>query len=191
MTNELRDGSGYDHHGMMTAVALVMGMPGNGSAGGFEAQSLAAIPDHPDFNSSTFTVAMLVKPGFNPGEGGVVDKENQYGVFYNNGAVFCVVVNDAAKTASTGVMVAGGKWSFVACRFDGMNVAMQRYDGASQANQFGLGGALNPASQGGIQIANDRPQLGKPFRGELDRVMFFNRALTNAELCALAGPLCQ
>lgn len=186
----LRDGSGNQRHGTMTGVTLVGGMQGQGQAGSFGAQSVAQIPDELAFRTPDFTVVMLVRPADNGARVGLVDKDNQYGLFLQGGTLECVVVNQQATSIGITVQVPVGAWSLIGCGFGGGDVRVWRYGEGTQTNAVNHEPVLNPNGTAAIQVANDGPQLGKPFVGAIDRLMFFSRILTTDEVCALAGPLC-
>lgn len=189
-TSQLVDGSGNGHHGVMSAVELVDGAPQQGRAGAFSARSEATLPDDPPFNPEHFTIAMLAAPAAAGGEVTLVDKDNQFVVLRSGGSISCLVVNSDGKFAGVSVQAANDTWSHIACAFDGKEISLWRHDGGEVMDSGSLSGSLGKSSGGGIQVGKNSPELDKAYLGKLDRVLFFDRALTGAEVCALAGPLC-
>lgn len=61
-----------------------------------------------------------------------------------------------------------------------------------RVNERGPGSLLGSLGKnhGGIQVGKNSPELDKAYLGKLDRVLFFERALSGDEVCKLAGPLC-
>lgn len=190
VTDVLVDGSGNMHDGALSGVSLVPSVMGQGKAGAFTQGSLATIDEHPDLSPESFTVALLIRPQVGLMEAGLVDKENQFGLFHHApGAVECIVVNDKASIKSVQISVIPGAWSMVACTFDGQKVALSVYNGPKVSASAPMGGKLAPNGSG-MHVGSNAPQGDQKFAGEIDRVLYFARALSDAELCTLAGPLC-
>lgn len=189
-TSQLVDGSGNGHHGVMSAVELVDGAPQQGRAGLFSARSQATLPNDPPFNPEHFTIAMLAAPEAAVGEVTLADKDNQFVVSRNGGSISCLVVNGDGDVGGVSVLTANATWSHIACAFDGKEVTLWSHGGGEVMDSGSLSGSLGKNNSSGIQVGKNSPELDKAYLGKLDRVLFFDRALTGAEVCALAGPLC-
>lgn len=189
VTDVLVDGSVNVHDGAMSGVSLVSSVMGQGKAGAFAPGSLVSIDEQPGLSPEFFTIALLIRPQVGLMEAGLVDKENQFGLFHHApGAIECIVVNDKASIRSVQAAVKPGAWSMVACTFDGKDVTMYTYEGGPVASvKVAMGGKL-AVNGSGMHVGSNAPQGDQKFVGEIDRVMYFDRGLTAAELCALAGP---
>lgn len=191
VTDELRDGSGKQHHGAMSGVSLVAGLQGEGKAGKFGMGSAVSVPEHPELSPDTFTVALLIRPSIGLATAGLVDKDNQFGLFhYPQGGLECVVVSDMGEIKSAQLTVPAGVWSMLVCSFDGAQVTLRRYSGDPEVSKSTpMSGKLGPNGSG-MRIGSNSPQGDLLYAGDLDRVLLFDRALGSQELCALAGSLC-
>lgn len=188
-TSQLVDGSGNGHHGAMSAVELVDGAPQQGKAGQFSARSQAQIPNDEAFNPALFTIAMLAAPSPAAGEVTLVDKDNQFVVSRNGSSITCLVVTEMGNVGGASVSAANDTWSHIACAFDGKKVTLWRHGAGEAMQSNSLLGSLGK-NNGGIQVGKNSPELDKAYLGKLDRVLFFERALSGDEVCKLAGPLC-
>ncbi len=191
VTDVLVDGSGNMHGGAMSGVSLVASVMGQGKAGTFTQGSLASVDEEPGLSPESFTMAMLIRPQVGLMEAGLVDKEGQFGLFHHApGEIECIVVNDKATVRSVQLTVTPGAWAMVACMFDGKDVALHVYSGGPAVSaKVAMGGKL-AANGTGMHVGSNAPQGDQKFAGEIDRVLYFDRALADAELCMLAGPLC-
>lgn len=192
VVDALVDGSGHGHHGAMSGVTLTSGVMGHGQAATFGPGSVATVAEFSELNPESFTVATLLRPQIDGTMAGVVDKEGQFGLFLTGLVLECVVVNEAKESVGVTASMPSEVWSFVACSFNGAEVTLSRYTGGSpEVVADDLDGVLEPNGDSkGMRIGNDAPGGGSPYQGELDWVLFFDRALMASELCALAGQLC-
>ncbi len=116
---------------------------------------------------------------------GLLHNQGQYGLFVlDSGALECRVGGTHLSGAALPIDV----WTHVACTVTAD--AMRLYvDGELVAE--GEGATLKTESEAPIAVANSSPDWVEATLGALDRVHVWSDALTQAELCALAGPDCQ
>jgi Concanavalin A-like lectin/glucanases superfamily len=146
---------------------------------------------------SGYTLAAWIKPDTAPAANtarGVMDHEGQYamivsangtGDMYNR----CQHTGVAKYEYTTRLPV--GVWQLMACTFDGAELCAWRWASATDHEQFCHAVSLQPAASGtnGLAVGH-LSSSGAPlyrFDGALDSVQVYNRAMTEAQLCAMVG----
>lgn len=180
----LADGSGQNHT-PSTAVntSFAAGKVGNGLVIGNTTE--VDVPDSPAFDVAAVTIEAWVKPNlgaFPTGRGGVLDCNNQYGMFVlATGLVTCT----ASSSVTSPMPIASGSWSHVACTENGTTVALY-VNGSLVAS--GPAGTLPTSATTGFTLGgNNPPGGGDPLVGMLDQVRLFKVARTAAQICGDAG----
>ncbi len=140
------------------------------------------IPHGPMFNLSTPTYSAWIKTT-QTGIQYIIDHDVYYGgsLILSNGALE-FNHSGATTTAITSTKVNDGTWHFVAMTFDGAYVRLY-IDGALQGTFYGP--SLGFLSFEDLYIG-ERGNNGNFFNGSIDDVRIYNRALTTAEIQALA-----
>ena len=194
-TGEVRDSSGEGHHGAAVAGATTA-VGRFGRAGSFPGGAgCVAIPDTASLRpSDQLTVAAWVRPDRVGGAAmGIAAKrvnflaDSAYAFFVANSGRLSVDVDTEDDRFEAGPALTTGRWSHVA----------MVYDGARQASTVFLDGAAVGASAERAPsirpfrsplwvgcLAEGAPSQG--FAGLLDEVAIWHRALSTAEIAALA-----
>lgn len=144
-----------------------------------------------------YTLAAWIKPDTAPPPNtarGVMDHEGQYamivsanggGEMYNR----CQHTGVAKYEYTTRLPV--GVWQLMACTFDGTRLCAWRWASTTDHERFCHDVSIQPAASGtnGLSIghlSNSGAPLAR-FDGALDSVQVYNRAMTEAQVCALVG----
>jgi hypothetical protein len=192
------DGSGFGHDGVIVgAVERVAGLVGGAlrldGAGGF-----VRVPDAPGLApSAAMTVAALVRPGAPGGAQAIVSKWNDGAgqwsyILKEQGSTWRIELSrrthhDLADLSSTST-VPFGAWVHVAATFDGLTARLY-VDGREEAQAFAFG-AIAPSAEdlliGAVNLDAATGTASEFFRGDIDEVRLYDRALAPAELAALA-----
>jgi hypothetical protein len=144
-----------------------------------------------------YTLAAWVKPDSAPAANtarGVMDHEGQYAMIVSangSGDMYnrCQHTGVAKYEYTTRLPV--GVWQLMACTFDGVELCAWRWAGASDRERFCHDVSIQPAASGtnGLAVGH-LSSSGAPlyrFDGALESVQVYNRAMTEAQLCALVG----
>ncbi|HEV7555541.1 MAG TPA: LamG-like jellyroll fold domain-containing protein, partial [Kofleriaceae bacterium] len=82
-------------------------------------------------------------------------------------------------------------WTFIACTYDGDNLCAHRFTSSGNHDSFCHGDAGQPNQTGAHGLAiGHLSNSGNPidrFDGDIDSVQVYSRALTRADLCAVAA----
>lgn len=188
---KLLDGSGYQRDGTLTNVADTPSLMNFGNAGDFKGTGHADVPEHPAFSPSKLTISALVRPSI--AGGFLVDKDNQYALILDPGLVSCQIVTKVGATDTVTSVLPAGKWSHVACVYDGATISLHVHTAGLPPELVGvaqLAGPLGPTSGTGLTLGADNPSHDLHFTGQLDHVLFFSDALAEPVLCEL-DPFCN
>lgn len=175
------DSAGMHAAACMSCPSLVAGH--DGMAYEFS-NDLVAVADAIDLRPGTgFTVAAWIRTNMIASEGVIVAK-----TFQNSNATYWVSATTPMRSffytpnnsASGPNNLTNGAWHHLAMTWDGSDV--RGYVNASQVASYGA--PMLPSDNGPLQIGGFRD--GERFNGAIDDVMFFNRALTAAEVAQLA-----
>ncbi len=176
------DSSGLGNHGTISGAVRT-------STGDIKAALFDGINDDVNCGSSSslspssaVTVRVWIYPETRPtGERGVVinNSLNSYGLTYFQDARCWWYIAGGGNNVKAGVPV--GHWSQVSCTYDGAE--MRIYVNGALIDSRSLGVAI-PSGGGPLYIAN-RPVTGQRFRGLLDEVQVYSRALSASEVAAL------
>lgn len=146
---------------------------------------------------AAYTFAMWIRPDVAPAVGeaqGLLDHEHQYAMLIGHrGAPDTLEVRcahtDLDELADTEDLPVGA-WSLVACTWDGAELCAVRWT-SPRDRQRSCHAALAPQPTGAAGLAighlSEDGEAHSRFDGALDSVQVFDRALTAAELCAIAG----
>lgn len=160
-----------------------------GDAAWFDGTGLVEVPGSSNLNPEHFTVSAWVKPADDTARGAVVNRwyaMDAWGIWFDAGSyMFAVSFPDGSWGTPVGVSAPGaaGQWTHVAGVYDGQNVILY-LDGVEVRR--------TPAS--GTPQVSDRPiAIGNHpawdgFRGAIDEVRFYDRALDPADIALLAIP---
>jgi hypothetical protein len=198
--DQVRDSSGQGHHGTSTPGATTVANGRFGRGGTFGSAGCIELVDVPDLRPNTqLTVSAWAFPNSLSGAQGVVAKrrdfqfDSAYALFFLDGRLYVDINND--RFAANPVFAAGG-WYHLALVFDGSLSA------ASRVTTYVNAAAVFTGSENASSIAQFAAPLwvgclaetnpSQAFPGVLDEVAIWHRALTSAEINALAtatGPL--
>lgn len=190
-TDTLIDGSGHGHHGSVSNVPLVMShSPEHGTAGQFKGVMSTAFIDHDDaFITGKLTVALFVKldPGLAIGARYLLDKAGRFSLLVDGAAITCAMRGPGVAMQTVTRTVPVDAWIHVSCVFDGDDMRLVVFpETAMQEPPKRLTG---PLDDDGLPIGVGRSSaLTQPVVALLDTIVFFQRSLSNKELCELAGP---
>jgi hypothetical protein len=139
-----------------------------------------SIPESAALDSARVTVEAWLSPRVLPAAGtqmGVVDNNDQYGLFLRPGGTLACI---GRGTAAAAAVVRPGVWTSVACTFDEAAVAIW-VNGVPYARVVSTG---PPAAGGttGTSVGQDNP-VGSPFEGVLDNVRIWRAVRTEEEIC--------
>jgi hypothetical protein len=184
---------------------------GAGAEGPFaQSHELVPVPsglvvwDRDDLNPVTaLTVTAWINPAAWPQqatEGSIVAKDATTGVWYpttppnagytlrggGSGVIsFAVAVNGKFPQAVTTATVPTGSWHHVAGTFDGQHITV--YIDGAQAAATAAKGSISPSTGTNLMVAADPIDPQGKFTGAVDEVRVYGRALSAAEIAALAA----
>lgn len=188
----LVDGSVHDNNGTMVIKGLVPAPTGFGVAADIGPSSTIVVAEDGMTDSldvsGAITMTALIELGMLPmiGRVGVIDKDGQYSIFISaGGGVRCQV---AGFLEDSGVVVPVGKWTHVACSFDGQKIRV--YLDGQLAKEIPKAGQLGGPNFGALALGGDSPPPKDRMTGRIDAVEIWSKALSQAEICARAGSLC-
>ena len=181
------DRSGHKHSATLTAASWTTGQFGkavafNGSS------SIARVPDAADLDfSSGMTVEAWIKPAAgSTGAQTIASKTRAgggfpYGLELNGGRPTGFArTGSSAKVAQSTTNVADGAWRFVATTYDGARLRV--YVNSANVADVAATGTI-PASPDALEIGADSA-WGEHFKGAIDNVRVYPRALSASELAA-------
>jgi Concanavalin A-like lectin/glucanases superfamily len=156
----------------------------------FAANSAADVPDSPVFDAGALTIEAWIWPSQLPtgsSRAGILDMNGQYGFFVHAGGdLRCTLIGGPTLPVAT-AQITTGRWTHVACTYDGTAAAAIYVDGVAAAKITG-GGTLATNGISGISLAADNPPgAGSRLIGLIDEVRLMNVARTAAQICADAG----
>lgn len=146
---------------------------------------------------SAYTFALWIKPDAPPAPStarGLLDHEGQYAVIVSANAAG----NLYNRCQHTGVAryeyttrLPADVWQLIACTFDGVQLCAWRWASPTDHEHYCHTVSVQPATAGthGLAIGHLSSEGAPhdPFDGALDSVQIFDRAMTEAQLCAIAG----
>jgi len=184
---DTKDSSAHHLDATMVNVSFPPGKVGKAMQ--FGATSAADVADSAVFDVAALTIEMWINPSQLPSTGNrfdLLDMNGQY-VFSMepSGDLKCALIG-APSLPSAVANLTTGRWTHVACTYDGATVAVY-VDGVVTATASG-GGALSTGGNTGISLAADNPPgSGSRLIGLIDEVRLMNVARTPAQICADAG----
>jgi MSHA biogenesis protein MshQ len=196
--NEVVDSSGLGHNGTATggATTVAAGRFGRGGSfpGGGGCVQIADTPDlRPDM-ALTLSAWTFVRPG---GVQGIITKrvdylsQSAYAFFFDVDNRLTVDIDTENDRFKAGPVFADSRWTHVAAVYDGGQPQAQRttlyVDGAKVGSGFEKSSVITPFQSplwvGCLALSG--PAQG--FNGTLDEVAVWHRALSSAEIAALAN----
>ena len=136
------------------------------------------------------TLEMWVAPDQRPAS------DHSYGIFDNSGQFGIELHSDGHLQATFGGQQVDGRtsvatqaWTHVALTYDGSSLQLL-VNGAVDGCRSGSGGSGPTGNTAGVAIGanlSSSAVFADQFIGGLDNIWLFNRALSDAELCATAG----
>lgn len=156
----------------------------------------ASIPDDPAFAFTTLTVALWLKPNQAADQGLVVKSSGSAGfelaLSASNSSdpptsqkvFFRLNEDDALRVYSVTAYPTDGSWLHAAATYDGNT--MRLFINGVQEASLAAGTAVSPNTAAIVLGANSEGTSGW-FAGELDDARLYNRALSDAEIAALAS----
>jgi hypothetical protein len=188
--------SAINHHDATTS-GMSPATRGTSHAASVGSQAKTYAPQTTDFDRhDAYTIAMWIHPRSLPfgGAYGLVDHENQYAMALVDDQidgfvmVRCIHTNVDAEWVA---MTSSTSWTFIACTYDGDNLCSRRFTSSGDHDAFCHSGAGQPNATGthGLAIGHlsNNGNPGNRFDGDIDSVQLYSRALTKAELCAVAA----
>ncbi|HRI08737.1 MAG TPA: LamG domain-containing protein [Nannocystaceae bacterium] len=171
------------HSGSMTGATSVTGV--RGSAAGTDATALISVPGSSGLaGTPPFTLMAWLRVDVMPeARSGVIDRDYDYGIFVKStGEVLC-------STMTTAPVISPGAWTHVAYVRTEKDHAVY-VDGVLSVS--GVWGGSQPGVDNAVVLANNSPPTpAEALVGAIDEVMLWRKALSNAEICAVAGIVCD
>ena len=173
-------------HGTSTGVDAAAGVPGLAAV--FEPGSLGTVPHSEELNLDALTVEAWIYVTTIP------TGSDQVAIVVQQEGVFELGVSGNAKIRC-GLNTVGGllggnvnleEWTHVACTYDGV---LRMYQDGQPRGMVGDDTDPLPTSNSDLLFGNTA-MLDQPYEGRLDTMRIWGRALSEAELCELAGDLC-
>lgn len=183
----LVDNSGHGWDGTMNAVTAAPGYRGVGAGTSGASQitvtNLAGPPGGPEW-----TVMAWVKlDSYSPGRAGVINRNNDYGMFIETSHVVSCGGNTMYVKSVKSISV--GHWTHLACVRSGGKTTVF-LDG--QPDQSAMLTVPIPPAQQVVVIANDSPPTpDTAIVGVVDELLMWNTALTTPQICEYAGLTCD
>jgi hypothetical protein len=177
----LNDASGNNNNGTGTNVTFVAGQTGMGAM--LASNSHIAIADTASMSPPTLTFEGWINPSELPGSGlrmGVIDNDGSYGMFLQNGGVFCTM----SAALQVTVPIALNVFTHVACTYDGTTVTM--FVNGAQVGTLGGGVALGAGGTNGSALGGNSP-TGDTLVGIIDQFRVWNVARSADDICRAAG----
>lgn len=176
------DGSLSNADAELTAVSWGTGV--DGGAVETDSASVIHVAEHVGLDVPALTVELWARPAAFPsdsGRAGLVDNDGQYGLFvYAGGEVRCTCAGQGVSYQSIDL----DAWVHIACTYDPIAGLILYIDGGEEATAP-ANGMPSTGGSSGLSIAGNNPS-GDPFTGMIDSVRIWNRARSEAELCAAA-----
>ncbi len=182
------DQSGNGHDGMVNGATLVADRHGNPqSAYSFDGTAwIEALGDSLPIGASDRTLTMWINPSTGNSLSGIVSwgQQDCTGKMWGLGYVSSVAFWGGCDDYASGLTLPVDTWSFVALRFTAPNhlhfwVNGQTIDNDLTANPMTLASALWIGAQ---TTTNQAADITSHYRGALDSIRIYDRALTDAEL---------
>jgi hypothetical protein len=196
----MRDASGKENHGIVTGVRLTEDRKGRENAAGwFNGESYIEVRTAPSLDlTNAITIAAWVKHDPGPNDANrpqedIVCKINTGSLnrgyrltawWRNPDGYACELYNGNQHICSIGEDPVIGKWTHVAVTWDGEVMRLfQNGQLRSSARFQGTISASGEALFVGIHTLKDQAR----FRGTMDELRIYNRALSDAEIASLLG----
>ena len=188
-----KDAAGTNHGQLRNGTAITTGMVGQGFR--FNGSNdYIEIPNSPTLNLGQHTIEAWIHPEIQLGASyhGIVVKQNPdnsgrnyYLGLRSDGRIHYSILftSGTLMTLDSNVTVPKGKWSHIAANFDGsvMNIF---YNGALCGN-LNVGPATPVKTTQPLLIGHSNELAQTYFRGQLDEVAIYNRALSDKEIHAI------
>ena len=134
-----------------------------------------------DISQSKITISAWIKPESNSNFGSIAMKQNVYGLESQGAKVFARVGDGSSWTGSVEAPISFGVWQLVTQTFDGSKVRIY------------VNGSLVATANAKVTLGSTVPFLigtwatdfSEPFKGGVDDVRVYNRALSASEVSAL------
>lgn len=171
-------------------VGSSMRIPSTEKAAELSPASTLDVPASPKLDLQKFTIEMWIRPNLDPfTPQGLFDNPGQYRMLYETKReVRCGLAAGSASIDSRDSLPLG-RWSHVACRYDGKELRVYLNGHLSECGSLSRG-ATTPSGGEAIgsllQVSGTRTH-SSPFLGGVDNVRVYGRARTDADLCAAAG----
>lgn len=200
----IRDASGKENHGSVTGVRLTEDRKGRENAAGwFNGESFIEVRTSPSLDlTNAITIAAWVKhdPGPNDANTGpfrpqedIVCKINP--TSWNRGyrltawwlnpdGYACELYNGSQHICSIGEDPVIGKWTHVAATWDGE--VMRLFQNGQLRSSARFQGTIS-VSGGALFVGIHTLKNQAMFRGTMDELRIYNRALSDAEIASLSG----
>ena len=184
------DSSGNENHGTLSATNIKWTEEGwiNGALNFTGGDNYVVVPDSPTLNpTEEITIIAWLKPTWT-GNSRILQKgsgDNQYRLLRESGdnLVFHLagLSNDRLENIPC---PSGGEWTHVAAIYDG--AAMKVYYNSKLVGEMATSGAIS-TSTGPLYIGTKHPgaPAGDVYKGIMDEVRLYSRALTETEVAAI------
>ncbi|KIG14233.1 Multiple EGF-like-domain protein 3 precursor [Enhygromyxa salina] len=186
--DQVVDGSTHANHGFAAKLGLGVGV--SGMALECATSEAVQVPDSASLDvKSAVTMAMWVHPQTVPQFGRDVwfDNSGQYGMMFDANVGFVCRILTNHGTSQIGVdagVVPPGEWSHIACTYDG---AMTRlYANGLSLATLSTTGVMLTGSAEPVAIGSNSPLFNERCTGKIDSLLIYDRALSDAEIGALA-----
>jgi hypothetical protein len=154
------------------------------------------VPDSPDFQLTSFTIAAWVNVSANSWEvffrGDNRTEKDPYSLAMDNNGNIGIGIQSDTAIDSVYAPISFHEWHQVTATLDGETHQFSLYiDGALVGQKTTTVVpllALDPSQVPGIGIGNVQDAFDFPFLGSIDEVLLYDQALTSEELATVFGP---
>lgn len=185
-----RDSSEYHHDATIAATTPTLrDVPVQSPAVEIDEASSISIPNTPDFDVEAFTVVGWVNADDATGDVAIVDvARRQIALKLAQGRVRCTVRVAGTERSQEGASVSPDEWTLVACSFAaGELCATVRRPQATMSSCTTIGNRpIDTGDPSTTSIGRSADLPGSAFRGSIDSIRIYARALSSAELAILA-----
>jgi TPR repeat protein len=191
--SQARDAAGTNHGQLRNGTALATGMVGQGFR--FNGSNdYIEIPNSPTLNLGQHTIEAWIRPEVQLGASfhGIVVKQNPdnsgrnyYLGLRSDGRIHYSILftSGALMTLDSNVTVPKGKWSHIAANFDGS--VMNIFCNGALCGNLNVGPATPVKTTQPLLIGHSNELAQTYFRGQLDEVAIYNRALSDKEISTI------
>jgi hypothetical protein len=172
-------------------VGSSMRIPSTEQAAEISLASTLDVPASPKLDLPKLTIEMWIRPSLDPFTSqGLFDNPGQYRMLYENRRQVRCGLAAASASIDSQDSLPLGRWSHVACRYDGKELRVYLNGHLSKCGTLPRGATTTSGGEAIgslLQGVSGTRTHSSPFLGGVDNVRVYGRARTDADLCAAAG----